>query len=208
MLSCLIDGYFWVRLAEISVGQPFERIFHRTWRSGSIQSSVAVVLFLLSHCLFDGHSFALSPIFDCYITEKQPAADHGDRRCPKEELTKWLIENDEHQNDRQENPSTQCHAFFFLPGLTPARTFRAFSISRALQSRTLTLPTSTTGGGLIVPAAMCRWSVTSVRPNFWAASRVEHFAFIHRLISHFSGIRNRRHPLARESNPPKKNYRP
>jgi len=70
MLGCLIDGYFWVRLAKIGVGQPFERIFHRNWRTRSIQASVAVVLFLLSHCLVEGRCSPLSPISDCYITKK------------------------------------------------------------------------------------------------------------------------------------------
>jgi hypothetical protein len=67
--------------------------------------------------------------------------------------------------------------FFFLPGLVPAKTFRAFSMSRSVQSRIFTVPISITGGASMVPAAMCRCSVTSVRPNFLAASRVEYFSF-------------------------------
>jgi hypothetical protein len=52
--------------------------------------------------------------------------------------------------------ASRFQTFFFLPGFTPARTFRALSISRGVQSLTLTVPTSMTGGGLIVPALMCR----------------------------------------------------
>jgi hypothetical protein len=65
-------------------------------------------------------------------------------------------------------------AFFFLPGLMVERNFRTFSMSRSVHSRTFTVPSSTTRGGLIVPAAMCRCSVTSVRPGFLAASRVRY----------------------------------
>jgi hypothetical protein len=37
----------------------------------------------------------------------------------------------------------------------------------------------------MVPAAMCRWIVRSVLPNFCAACRVEHFAFTMRLVSYY-----------------------
>ena len=67
--------------------------------------------------------------------------------------------------------------FGFLPGLIPARIFRAFSMSRSDQSRILTVPTSTKGGASIVPAATCLWIVSRVRPNFLAAWRVEYFPF-------------------------------
>ena len=75
------------------------------------------------------------------------------------------------------------YAFFFLPGVVPARTLRALSMSRSDQSRTLTVPTLSNGGALMVPAAMCRWSVRIVRPSFLAASRVEYFSFTIHLIS-------------------------
>src|ERR1700730_13500706 len=51
------------------------------------------------------------------------------------------------------------YTFFFLPGRVPARTFRAFSISRAVQSRTLTPPTFCNGGLLTVLAVTCLCSV-------------------------------------------------
>ncbi len=63
----------------------------------------------------------------------------------------------------------------FLPGFVFDRTFLAFSISRAVQSRTFTVPTVTSFGASMVPAAMCRCRVTTVQPTFLAASRVENF---------------------------------
>lgn len=77
------------------------------------------------------------------------------------------------------------YAFFFLPGLVPARTFRAFSISRSDQSRTFTVPTAIRRGAWIVPAAIWRWSVRIVRPSFLAAWRVEYLGFTMYLILGF-----------------------
>ena len=65
------------------------------------------------------------------------------------------------------------YAFFFLPGFILARTFRAFSMSRAVHSRMLLPPTFSTGGASTVSAAICRCSVRIVTPSLPAASRVE-----------------------------------
>ena len=50
--------------------------------------------------------------------------------------------------------ASRSYTFFFLPGLMPGRTFRAFSMSRAVQSLTFTVPTFSGAGALMVPAAM------------------------------------------------------
>jgi hypothetical protein len=72
----------------------------------------------------------------------------------------------------------------FLPGRMPARTFLAFSISRAVQSRTFTPPTFCNGGASTVLADTCLWSVRIVTPSFLAASRVERSPFTNIPISH------------------------
>ena len=80
-MSGLIDRYVWVRSAKISVGSPFECIGHGIGDvtfvargeldlRSRIQSSVAVVLFLLLHCLFARQCSALSPISDPSISKK------------------------------------------------------------------------------------------------------------------------------------------
>ena len=51
--------------------------------------------------------------------------------------------------------------------------FRAFSMSRAVQSRTLTPPIFWSGGALTVLAVTCLCRVRIVTPSFLAASRVE-----------------------------------
>jgi hypothetical protein len=83
-----------------------------------------------------------------------------------------------------------CFPLAFRPGLTPARTFRALSMSRSDQSRTFTVPTVTSFGASIVPAAIWRWTVRIVLPSFWAACRVVYFGFTICLISHSRFVAN------------------
>src|SRR6266852_7768742 len=96
------------------------------------------------------------------------------------------------KEEQVRGPLLQTHAdsssygfFFFLPGLTEARVFRAFSMSRADQRRTLTPPTFCNGGASTVLVVTCRCRVKIVTPSFLAASRVERRSFIHRPISRF-----------------------
>jgi hypothetical protein len=72
----------------------------------------------------------------------------------------------------------QYHSFFFLPGLIPARAFRAREMSLAVQSRTLTPPTFTSGGTAKVRFLTCFCNVRRATPSFAAASRVEYFISI------------------------------
>jgi hypothetical protein len=59
------------------------------------------------------------------------------------------------------------YTFFFLPGLTPARTFLAFSMSRFDQSRMLTPPTFCNGGASTVLAETCLCRVRSETPRLF-----------------------------------------
>src|ERR1700694_5153051 len=73
----------------------------------------------------------------------------------------------------------------------PARTFRAFSMSRAVQSRTLTPPIFCNAGALTVLAETCLCRVRIVTPSFLAASRVERLCFIYTDPYHVSTGRAR-----------------
>jgi hypothetical protein len=77
------------------------------------------------------------------------------------------------------------YAFFFLPGLVAARTFRAFSISRVDQSRILAPPIFCNGGASTVLAETCLCRVRMVTPSFLAASRVESRSFMYNPVSYF-----------------------